>query len=216
MQIVDQIPSLIEQYGYLIVFLGVMLEGVGIPLPGETVLIAAEALAHHGSLSLWETMAFGGLGAVVGGQVGYGVGRFGGRPFVLRWGRYAFITPEHLGRAERFFDRQGGRAVFLTRFITGLRVFGALVAGMSRMPWGRFALYNVLGGTAWATAAVSLGYFLWASIGLVEHWVGRISLLLAVALVLVVILRWSYRKAMRTKRDEDPKEGPPDPDKRAY
>jgi len=104
----------------------------------------------------------------------------------------------------------------LTRFITGLRVFGALVAGMSRMPWGRFALYNVLGGTAWATAAVSLGYFLWASIGLVEHWVGRISLLLAVALVLVVILRWSYRKAMRTKRDEDPKEGPPDPDKRAY
>src|SRR5829696_9283337 len=109
-----------------------------------------------------------------------------------------------------------GESGLLTRFITGLRVFGALVAGMSRMPWGRFALYNVLGGTAWATAAVSLGYFLWASIGLVEHWVGRISLLLAVALVLVVILRWSYRKAMRTKRDEDPKEGPPDPDKRAY
>ena len=153
----DQIPSLIEQYGYLIVFLGVMLEGVGIPLPGETVLIAAGALAHHSYLSLWETMAFGGLGAVVGGQVGYGVGRFGGRPFVLRWGRYAFITPEHLGRAERFFERHGGRAVFLTRFITGLRVFGALVAGMSRMPWGRFALYNVLGGTAWATAAVWLG-----------------------------------------------------------
>jgi membrane protein DedA with SNARE-associated domain len=208
--------SLIERYGYLIVFLGVMLEGVGIPLPGETVLIAAGALAHRGSLILWETMALGSLGAVMGGQVGYGVGRFGGRPFVLRWGRYAFITPERLGRAERFFERHGGRAVFLARFITGLRVFGALVAGMSRMSWGKFTLYSALGGVVWATAAVALGYFLWASIGLVEHWIGRISLLLAATLVLVVVLRWSYRKAMRTRRDEGPRESPPDPDKRTF
>ena len=212
----DMLFSLVERYGYVIVFLGVVLEGVGIPLPGETVLIAAGVLAHQGSLTLWETMVLGSLGAVVGGQVGYGVGRFGGRPFVLRWGRYAFVTPERLGRAERFFERHGGRAVFLARFITGLRVFGALVAGMSLMPWGKFALYNVLGGTAWAVATVLLGYFLWASVGLVEHWIGRISLLLAVALVLVVTLRWTYRKAMRIRGDEDPKEGPPDPDKRAY
>jgi membrane protein DedA with SNARE-associated domain len=208
--------SLIERYGYVIVFLGVVLEGVGIPLPGETVLLAAGALAHQGSLTLGETMVLGSLGAIVGGQVGYGVGRFGGRPFVLRWGWYAFITPERLGRAERFFERHGGRAVFLARFITGLRVFGALVAGVSRMPWGKFAFYNVLGGTVWAMAVVSLGYFMWASIGLVEHWIGRISLLLAMALILVLILRWSYRKAMRTRRDEDSKEGPPDPDTRTY
>jgi undecaprenyl-diphosphatase len=208
--------SLIERYGYVFVFLGVVLEGVGIPLPGETVLIAAGALAHQGSLTLWETLVLGSLGAVVGGQVGYGVGRFGGRPFVLRWGRYAFITPERLGRAERFFEMHGGRAVFLARFITGLRVFGALAAGMSRMSWGKFTLYSVLGGVVWATAAVALGYFLWASIDLVEHWIDRLSLLLAAALVLVVILRWSYRKAMRTRRDEHPKEGPPDPDKRTY
>jgi membrane protein DedA with SNARE-associated domain len=208
--------SLIEQYGYLIVFLGVMLEGVGIPLPGETVLIAAGALAHRGSLTLWEAIVFGALGAVIGAQVGYSVGRFGGRPFVLRWGRYAFITPERLGRAERFFERHGGRAVFLARFITGLRVFGALVAGISRMPWGKFTLYSVLGGVLWATAAVALGYFLWASIGLVEHWIGRVSLLLVAALVLVVVLRWSYRKAIRTSRDEDSRESSPDPDKRGF
>jgi len=216
LQIVDQIPSLIEQYGYLVVFFGVLLESAGVPIPGETVLIVSGALVQQGHLDLGDVMVFGILGAVAGDQIGYWVGREGRRPFVLRWGRYVLITPERLGRAEEFFERHGGKAVFLVRFIAGLRVFGALVAGMSRMPWGRFALYNVLGGTAWATAAVSLGYFLWASIGLVEHWVGRISLLLAVALVLVVILRWSYRKAMRTKRDEDPKEGPPDPDKRAY
>jgi len=199
--------SLIERYGYLLVFLGVTLEGVGIPLPGETVLITAGALAHRGLLTLWETMVMGSLGTIIGGQAGYCVGRFGGRPFVLRWGRYAFITPERLGRAERYFERHGGRAVFLARFITGVRVFGALVAGMSLMSWGKFTLYSALGGVVWATAAVALGYFLWASIGLVEHWIGRISLLLVAALVLVVVLRWSYRKAMRTRRDEGPKEG---------
>src|SRR3712207_456643 len=173
--------SLIERYGYLIVFLGVTLEGVGIALPGETVLIAAGALAHRGSLTLWETMVTGSLGAVMGGQAGYCVGRFGGRPFVLRWGWYVFITPERLGRAETFFEQHGGKAVFFARLITGLRVFGALIAGMSRMSWRKFTLYSVLGGVVWATAAVALGYFLWASIGLVEHWIGRVSLLLVVA-----------------------------------
>ena len=110
-------------------------------------------------------------------------------------------------------ERHGGRAVFLARFITGLRVFGALVAGMSRMSWRKYTLYSVLGGLLWAAAAVALGYFLWASLSLVEHWIGRISLLLlAAAVVLVVILRWSYRRATRTGRDENPKESPPDLD----
>jgi membrane protein DedA with SNARE-associated domain len=158
-------------------------------------------------------MVMGSLGAVIGGQAGYFVGRFGGRPFVLRWGHYVFITPERLGRAEGFFERHGGRAVFFARFIAGLRVFGALVAGMSRMSWRKFTLYSVLGGVVWATAAVALGYFLWASLGLVEHWIGRISLFLVAALVLVVILRWSYHKAMRPRSDENPKESSPDPDK---
>ena len=83
---------------------------------------------------------------------------------------------------------------------------------MSRMSWRKFTVYSILGGVLWAAAAVALGYFLWASIGLVEHWIGRISLLLAAALALVVILRWSYRKATRTRRDENPKESPPDLD----
>ena len=188
---------LIGRYGYLVVFFGVMLESAGVPLPGETVLIAAGALVHRRVLDLGDTLFFGILGAVIGDQIGYWVGRLGGRPFALRWGRYAFITPERLGHAEAFFARHGGRAVFLARFVTGLRVFGALVAGTSRMPWVRFALYNVLGGTVWATAAISLGYLLWASISLVEHWVGRASLLLVAALALAWLLRWTYRRATR-------------------
>jgi membrane protein DedA with SNARE-associated domain len=207
---VGDLLHLVGQYGYLAVFFGVMLESAGVPLPGETVLLASGALAHEGILDPGDALLFGILGAVTGDQIGYWVGRKGGRPFVLRWGRYVFITPERLGRAQIFFDRHGGRAVFLARFVAGLRVFGALVAGISRMPWGRFALYNVLGGSLWATAAVSLGYFLWASIGLIEHWIGQFSLLLVAALVLAVLLRWTYSKAMRTGRGEDP----PDADKR--
>ena len=203
---------LIGRYGYLVVFFGVMLESAGVPLPGEAILIAAGALVHRGILDLGDTLFFAILGAVIGDQIGYWAGRFGGRPFVLRWGRYAFITPERLGHAEAFFARHGGSAVFLSRFIVGLRVFGALVAGTSRMPWGKFALYNVLGGTAWVAVAVSLGYFLWASISLVEHWVGRASLIMLAALALALLLRWAYRRATRSG---GPCSGPLGPDDRS-
>jgi membrane protein DedA with SNARE-associated domain len=205
-----ELLHLIGQYGYLVVFFGVMLEGAGVPLPGETVLIAAGVLVHRGVLSFEETLLFGILGAVVGNQIGYWVGRSGGRAFVLRWGRYAFITSERLGHAEAFFARHGGNAVFLSRFVVGLRVFGALVAGTSRMPWVRFALYNALGGIVWATAAVSLGYFLWTSISLVEHWVGRVSLLLLAAVVLALLLRWAYRRATRGAGSDGGTLGPDD------
>src|SRR5215210_2522329 len=160
----DRILTLIEHYGYLVVLFGVMLESTGVPLPGETILLAAGVLVQRGHLDLGDTIAFGILGAVLGDQIGYWVGREGGRPFVLRWGRYLFITPARLGRAEAFFERHGGKAVFLARFFSGLRVFGALVAGISRMRWGTFILYNALGGAVWATAVVLVGYFLGSSI----------------------------------------------------
>src|SRR5919107_2178125 len=112
----DQILSLVSQYGYLVVFFGVLLESTGVPLPGETILIAAGAVAHQGHLYLGDAIIFGILGAVLGDQIGYWVGRKGGRPFVLRWGRYILVTPERLARAERFFARHGGKAVFLARF----------------------------------------------------------------------------------------------------
>lgn len=210
--VLGDLLHLIGRYGYLVVFFGVMLESAGVPLPGETVLIAAGALIHRGILDPGDVLFFGILGAITGDQIGYWIGRRGGRPFVLRWGRYLLVTRERLARAEAFFARHGGRAVFFARFVAGLRIFGALVAGISRMPWGRFALYNALGGTVWATAAVSLGYFLWASISLVEHWAGRASLLLVAALVLVLLLRWAYRRATR---GNGPGGATSDPDDRA-
>jgi membrane protein DedA with SNARE-associated domain/membrane-associated phospholipid phosphatase len=195
----DRILSLIEHYGYLVILFGVMLESTGVPLPGETILLASGVLVQRGHLDLGDVIAFGILGAVLGDQIGYWVGREGGRPFVLRWGRYVFITPQRLGRAEAFFDRHGGKAVFLARFFSGLRVFGALVAGMSRMRWGSFILYNALGGAVWATAVVLLGYFLGSSIGLVERWLGRATLVLALMLAVVVAFYLSYRWAAHNR-----------------
>jgi membrane protein DedA with SNARE-associated domain len=141
----SQILSLIAQYGYLVIFFGVLLESCGVPLPGETILLTAGAVAQQGHLYLGYAIVFGILGAVFGDQIGYWVGREGGRPFVLRWGRYVLVTLERLARAERFFARHGGKAVFLARFVAGLRIFGALVAGISRMRWRTFFFYNALG-----------------------------------------------------------------------
>jgi membrane protein DedA with SNARE-associated domain/membrane-associated phospholipid phosphatase len=189
----EQVLSLIEHYGYLVVFFGVMLESTGVPLPGETILLASGFLAQRGRLDLGDAIVFGILGAVVGDQIGYWVGREGGRPFVLRWGRYVRITPERLARAEAFFARHGGKAVFLARFFAGLRIFGALVAGISRMRWRTFIFYNALGGAVWATAAVLVGYFLGSSLDLVERWLGRATLLLAAVVVTAVGFYLAYR-----------------------
>jgi membrane protein DedA with SNARE-associated domain/membrane-associated phospholipid phosphatase len=196
---VDRILALIEHYGYLVVLFGVMLESTGVPLPGETILLAAGVLVQRGHLDLGDTIAFGILGAVVGDQIGYWVGREGGRPFVLRWGRYLLITPARLARAEAFFARHGGKAVFLARFFSGLRVFGALVAGISRMRWGTFLIYNALGGAVWATAVVLVGYFLGSSLALVQRWLGRATLVLAVVLALAVGFYLAYRWAVRNR-----------------
>jgi membrane protein DedA with SNARE-associated domain/membrane-associated phospholipid phosphatase len=189
----ERILTLIEQYGYLVVFFGVMLESTGVPLPGETILLASGVLAQRGHLDVGDAIVFGILGAVVGDQIGYWVGREGGRPFVLRWGRYVRITPVRLSRAEAFFARHGGKAVFFARFFAGLRVFGALVAGISRMRWGTFALYNALGGAIWATAVVLVGYFLGSSLGLVERWLGRATLLLALVVAVAIGFYLAYR-----------------------
>jgi membrane protein DedA with SNARE-associated domain/membrane-associated phospholipid phosphatase len=190
---VDRLLSLIEHYGYLVVLFGVAAESTGVPLPGETILIAAGVLAQRGHLDLENAVAFGILGAILGDQIGYWIGREGGRPFVLRWGRYVFVTPERLGRAEAFFERHGGKAVFLARFFSGFRVFGALVAGISRMRWRTFLFYNALGGAVWATAAVSVGYLLGSSLGLVERWTGRATALLGGLVVVALLLYLTYR-----------------------
>ena len=197
MQTTDQILSLIGQYGYLVVFFGVMLESVGIPLPGETILIAAGLLVHQGSLDPDETIVSGILGTIIGNQLGYWAGRQGGRPVVRQWGHYLGVTHERLQRVEGFFTRHGGKAVFLARFVPGLRAFGALVAGIGRMHWWTFLFYNVLVGTVWATASILVGYLFSRSLVLVEGWMSLASVLLVLLLVLTLVFYLVYRGTVK-------------------
>jgi membrane protein DedA with SNARE-associated domain len=185
---VDNLPHFVD-----ISLFGGMVESIGVPLPAETILIAAGFLVHQGPLNLGETIAFGVLGTIGRNQIGYWAGRQGGRPFVLRWGHYIGVTHERLLRVERFFARHGGRAVFLARFVPGLRAFGALVAGISRMPWGTFLFYNVLAGVVWATASILVGYLFSGSLNLLKEWMGSVTVLLVVLIVITLLLYLAYR-----------------------
>lgn len=196
----DEISSLIEHYGYLFVFFGVMLGCSGIPFPGATILLAAGILVQQGHLNLGYTIVFGILGAILGSQIGYWAGKRGGRSFVLKWGSYVKFTPERLGRVERFFVRYGGKAVFASRFVSIFRVLGAPVAGMSQMRRGTFFLYSAFGGMVWPTVVVLIGYFFGQSWVGAQNWTGRTPLLLALLLGVAFSLYLAYRWALRHRR----------------
>ncbi|MBV9455646.1 MAG: DedA family protein [Rubrobacter sp.] len=189
-----RILPLIEQYGYLVVLFGVMLESIGIPIPGETILIVAGFLVHQGTLNLTTTIVLGIFATILGNQIGYWAGLKGGRPFVVRWGYYVGITPERLARVEGFFVRHGGKSVFLARFVPWLRAFGALVAGIGHMHRRSFFFYNILAGAVWATASVIGGYLFGKSLGLLETWIGPGSVLLVIVLIfLILVFYLAYR-----------------------
>jgi membrane protein DedA with SNARE-associated domain len=177
------------------VFVGVFLENAGVPVPGETALLSGAALCHYGRLSLVWVVAAAVAGATLGDNLGFFIGRRGGRALAERYGRYFGLTARRLDQFDRFFDRHGGRTVFIARFITGLRVFGAVLAGASGLRWPTFLFYNATGAVVWATAVAIAGYLLGESWDLLERWVGRTSLiLLAVVIAFVVIA------AMRARR----------------
>jgi membrane protein DedA with SNARE-associated domain len=186
----EPLAALLARYGYAVVFAGVFLENVGLPVPGETALLAAGFLAQRGTFSLPWVIGLGIAAAILGDNLGYWIGRLGGRRLAERHGRLVGLTPARLASLEAFFARHGPGTVFFARFLSGLRVFAAPVAGMSRLPWSRFLLYNAAGAIVWATAVGSVGYLFGRNWGLLEHWVGRVGLFgLAVALALVALAR---------------------------
>jgi membrane protein DedA with SNARE-associated domain len=149
----------VEQYGLIVVFLLIAAESSGIPLPGETALVAAAIFASQGHYSIVTVIVVAALAAIVGDNVGYWIGRKLGRGFLQRYAIVKRFSDRVLPRAERFFDKHGGKAVFLARFIAGLRVAGAWIAGFSKMTWWRFFAWNAAGGIVWATAVALVAYY---------------------------------------------------------
>jgi len=194
----EWLVDLFARYGYAVVFFGVFLENTGLPVPGETALLAGAAMANFGRLSLpWVIVTAVG-GAVLGDNLGFFIGRRYGRGLVERFGSRLGLTRARLEQFDRFFDRHGGRTVFIARFITGLRVFGAVLAGASGLPWPSFIFYNAAGAIAWSTAIAIAGYSLAYSWETLERWIGRSGLVgLAVVAAIVVV------SVVRARRKND-------------
>ncbi len=152
---------LLHQYGLALLAFVILLESCGVPVPGETALIGAALLASRGNLSIAAVIAVAAASAAVGGMIGFEVGRRGGRRLLERWPRIERRAKPALEASERFFERHGSKTVFLARFLPVLRVTAAWMAGLGRMSWLRFALWNLTGSIAWALV-----------VGLVVYWAG--------------------------------------------
>lgn len=149
-----------EHYGYAAVFFGILVEDFAVPAPGESLLIAEAFMAASGKLHILPLLMFAWLGAVLGDNIGYLIGRFGGRSVVLRSGRYLGLNVTHLMRVEHFFARYGGWLVTFARFVTLLRQLNGIVAGLAEMPWWRFLAFNALGAALWVGAWGLGAYYL--------------------------------------------------------
>ena len=149
----------VQDYGLWFLFAIICLESAGLWLPGETALIAAAVYAAKGHLSIAAVIAVAAGAAIIGDNIGYWIGRKAARPLLFRYPRLRRYADRVLPPAERFFERHGGKAVFLARFFGGLRVTGAWMAGITRMEWWRFLFWNAAGGIVWAVAVGLLAFY---------------------------------------------------------
>jgi membrane protein DedA with SNARE-associated domain len=197
---------LLNHWGYLAVGGFLVLEDFGVPVPGETILIAASIYAGAGRLNVVLVAVVGFLAAVVGDNIGFAIGHFGGRALALRWGKYVFLTSERLDKAEDFFDRHGGKVIVAARFIEGLRQANGIVAGVTGMHWRRFVLFNMIGAALWVGVWVSLGYLAGSHIVTIYDQVTRYSLYVLIALGAVLVV-FVARRLLRRRAASDSRPG---------
>jgi membrane protein DedA with SNARE-associated domain len=182
----------IAAYGYWAVLVLVGLESMGLPLPGETALIAAAVYAGTGhELSIVGVIAAASTGAVIGDNIGYEIGRWLGFPLLVRYGPRIGIDQRRLKLGQYLFRRYGGLIVFFGRFVALLRTFAALLAGTNRMPWPRFLFFNAAGGVTWSSIFGIGGYVLGFSVHQISGplGIGLLVLGLTAATAAAVFLR---------------------------
>ena len=184
--------------GYVAVGLLVGGESAGIPLPGETSLIAAAVLAAHGKLDIAAVIAIAAVAAIVGDNIGYLIGRRGGRWALTRPGRWHEKRLAFVAAGEAFFGRHGAKTVFLGRWLPVLRITAAWLAGVHGMEWKRFALYNALGGMAWATSIGLIAYFLGSAAETAIQDLGIAGIVLVI--VSIVAVFGAHRLRMRRSK----------------
>ena len=207
---VQTIDHLLGDYGYGVVFGVVTLEAMGVPLPGESMLIAASVYAATtGRLSIAVVILVAAIGAILGDNLGYLIGRRAGFPLLQRYGSHVGLNERRMNLGRYLFKRHGGKVVFVGRFIAILRVFVALMAGASHMEWKTFLLWNAVGGVAWTTSYCTGAYLMGNAMHRVEGPLGYG--LAAVAVVVAGVSVWFLRRNERRLEDlaEQKMEGEP-------
>jgi membrane protein DedA with SNARE-associated domain len=186
------VEGVLRDYGYLAVGVTLFGENLGLPFPGETILVAAALDAGTGRLNIWLVCVVSVACSVLGAAAGYAIGAKGGRRLLERFGRYVFVTPERLDRLEKFFERRGAWLVIGGRFIEGARQVMGIVAGISEMTFKRFIVFTTIGATVWTAAWASVGYFAGDHVETITRYFTWIAIGVA-GLALSVVL-WRVRR----------------------
>lgn len=203
----------IDDYGLLAVAVLVFIENLGIPMPGEATLVLAGIYTKSGELNLVAVLLVGWAAAVVGDNIAFSIGRYGGRPLVLRLGRRFGLTHDVLDRVEAFYERHGSKTVAAGRFLPILRHLNGLAAGVTAMTWKRFVIANAIGAAIWVGVWTTVGRLAGAHIEAVNRFLERGAPALAILLVLLFVLhllrlRRRRKIAMAEPLEDDPHQAP--------
>jgi membrane protein DedA with SNARE-associated domain len=197
----NALSSPLQHFGVWAIAFLIMVEDFGIPVPGETILIAGAVYAGAGRLNVVLVGVAAFIAAILGDNIGFAIGHFGGRALALRWGKYVFLTEERLDKAERFFDRRGAIVITFARFVEGLRQANGIIAGITGMHWLRFLIFNAIGAALWVGTWVSLGYFAGNHITTIYHYINLYSyyVLIALGVLLLGYIAWRLRRRSRRR-----------------
>jgi len=198
------INGLLEQYGYIVVAFGIMIESTGIPFPGETVLLAAAVYAANSRLNIIGVIIAASLGAIIGDNIGYWVGREYGRKLLARHGHRFGFTPQRQQKIEGYFHKYGVLTVFFGRFVALLRAYAAFFAGLNNLPYPTFLLYNALGGILWSVVIGLVGYFFGSNLPILEKIVTNFGYTLLAIVVLGVLGLFFYLRWRKNHKHEAP------------
>ncbi len=201
---IEFVQDIAREYGYWAVFFGVLLENMGVPLPGETVTLVGGFLAGSDELNVWYVLGAATVGAILGDSGGYLLGYYGGWPLLVRIGKFLKVPETALVGLRDRFSQNADKAVLFGRFVTLLRVFAGPLAGITRMPYPKFLLCNAIGAATWASVMVSLTYFLGQLVPLpvIMKWTTQFAGVALVAIVGAIATAWWLESRRETKAME--------------
>ena len=197
--VIDFLKHALETWGYWAVLVALLCENAGVPLPGETILLFASFLAYKGErLQIHWIIVVGTVACTIGDNIGYWIGHHGGRPLLEHWKRFFRIEEQDIAKGEQFLIRRGWFAIFIARFIAGMRIVAGPMAGILRMPWKKFVTANFCGAAVWVSMIALVGYAFGSKSDELIAFLDRLNNFVLVAVVIAVIGWWLWRRRRKS------------------